>query len=103
MAVAQQQAKNVGKNDIEAALNDLSIIPKAYVGSTLAGAQNTIPILKDIIGGALKGGSKGLKEGNLINALIGTLGGASSGATTGLQQGFATAIVKYWQGKIQLN
>lgn len=97
--MAQQQSKP-DQGLIGSILNDVGIIEKQTVGIILTGASQTIPFLKEVIGGAFNGGSKGLKDGNLINGLFGTIAGLLDSVSTGFRKSTSKAIAKSFEGEL---
>lgn len=86
LAVADLKERNSRAGLAGSTFNDLVIFLKSFLGPQLIGVSSVLPFLKDTIVGALKGGSKSLKHGNLVKGVFGTVGGLAKGATTGFQK-----------------
>ena len=61
--------------------------------------ENTKPLLKESIDGALKGLSKGLNKDGLVGGVTGLGGGLSSGLVTAVQRIFAKSLIRFSKGK----
>lgn len=81
IALDRLKVENSDQNLIGSVVNGLGTFLKTLVVSPLTGVLNIIPFLNDTIAGALDGGSKGLKNGQLLNGVFGILGGVGDGAT----------------------
>lgn len=95
----QNQGKTSAEDLIGSILNGLWTALGQIVFPTLSFVEGAPSFLWKIIGGALRGLSNGLKNGNLIEALTGLLGGLARNVTRGFQKILTRAIAKFLQGK----